>query len=98
MSKSGYTDKELLEYIDKHYDGIECELNGAVYKEPKKRDRHFCMDCKLRKIADYERSTLVAQNVGCLSTILFMCHHTIIRCNLREGNAYTRDMIILRLY
>ena len=35
MSKSGYSDKELLEYIDKHYDEIECELNGEVYKEPK---------------------------------------------------------------
>ena len=60
MSKSGYSDRELLEYIDKHYDEIECELNGEVYKEPKKRDHNFCMDCKLRKIVDYERSTLVS--------------------------------------
>ena len=29
MSKSGYNDRELLEYIDKHYDEIECELNGV---------------------------------------------------------------------
>ena len=29
MSKSGYSDRELLEYIDKHYDEIECELNGS---------------------------------------------------------------------
>ena len=36
MSKSGCSDKELLEY--KHYDEIECELNGEEYKEPKKRD------------------------------------------------------------
>ena len=28
MSKSGYNDKELLEFIGKHYDEIECELNG----------------------------------------------------------------------
>ena len=35
MSKSGYRDRELLEYIDKHYDEIECELNGEEYKEPK---------------------------------------------------------------
>ena len=54
MSKSGYSGKELLEYIDKHYDEIECELNGEKYKEPKKRNRYFCMDCKLRKIVDYE--------------------------------------------
>ena len=49
MSKCGYTDKELLEYIDNHYDAIECELSGEVYEEPKKRDRYFCMGCKLRK-------------------------------------------------
>ena len=98
MSKCGYTDKELLEYIEKHYDEIECELNGEVYEEPKKRDRYFCMGCKLRKIVDYEKSTWFALNVEYLSTILFMCHHTIIRCNLREGNTSTRDMTILRSY
>ena len=54
MSKSGYSDRELLEYIDKHYDEIECELNGEMYKDPKKRDRYFCMNCKLRKIVDFE--------------------------------------------
>ena len=64
MSKSGYSDIELLEYIDKHFDEIECELNGEEYKEPKKRDRYFCMDCKLRKIVDYERSTLVCTKCG----------------------------------
>ena len=58
MSKSGYSDRELLEYIDKHYDEIECELNGEKYKETKKRDRYFCMVCKLRKTVDYERSIL----------------------------------------
>ena len=41
MSKCGYTNKELLEYIDKHYDEIECELNGEMYEEPKKFDRYF---------------------------------------------------------
>ena len=64
MSKSGYSDKELLEYIDKHFDEIECELNGEEYKEPRKHDRYFCMDCKLRKIVDYERSTLVCTKCG----------------------------------
>ena len=64
MSKSGYSDIELLEYIDKHFDEIECELNGEEYKEPKKRDRYFCMDCKLRKIVEYERSTLVCTKCG----------------------------------
>ena len=64
MSKSGYTDEELLEYTDEHYDEIECELNGEMYEEPKKYDRYFCMDCKSRKIVDYERSTLVCTKCG----------------------------------
>ena len=64
MFKCGYTDRELLEYIDKHYDEIECELNGEEYKDPKKRDRYFCMDCKLRKIVDYGRSILVCTKCG----------------------------------
>ena len=64
MSKCGYTDKELLEYIDKHYDSIECELSGEVHEEPKKFDHYFCMGCKLRKIVDYEKSTLVRTKCG----------------------------------
>ena len=64
MSKSGYSDREPLEYIDKHYDEIECELNGEEYKEPKKRDHNYCMDCKLRKTIDYERLTLVCTKCG----------------------------------
>ena len=64
MSKSGYTDKELLDYIDKHYDEIEFELYGEEYKESKKHSRYLCMDCKLRKIVDYERSTLVCTKCG----------------------------------
>ena len=64
MSKSGYSDIELLEYINKHFDVIECEFIGEKYKEPKKHDRYFCMDCKLRRIVDYERSTLVCIKCG----------------------------------
>ena len=64
MSESGYSDIELLEYINKHFDEIECEFNEEEYKEPKKHDRYFCMDCKLRKIVDYERSTLVCTKCG----------------------------------
>ena len=64
MSKSGYSDKELLEYAYKDFDEIECEFNGEEYKEPKKQNRYFCMDCKLRKIVDYERSTLVCTKCG----------------------------------
>ena len=64
MSKCGCSDMEILEYIDEHFDETECELNGEVYEEPKKHDRYFCMDCKLRKIVDYERSILVCTKCG----------------------------------
>ena len=64
MSKSGYSGRVLLECIDKHYDEIECVLNGEECKEPKKRNRYFCMGCKLRKIVDYEKSTLVCTKCG----------------------------------
>ena len=63
MSKSGYSDMELLEYINKHFDEIECELNGEEYKEPK-HDRNLCIDCNVVKTIDYERSTLVCTKCG----------------------------------
>ena len=63
ISESGYSDIELLEYIDKHFDEIECELNGEEYKEPK-HNHNLCIDCKLIKIVDYERSTLVCTKCG----------------------------------
>ena len=64
MSKSGYSDMELLEYIDEHFDEIECELNGEEYKEPKKSDHNFCMDCNVVKTIDYKRSILVCTKCG----------------------------------
>ena len=64
MSKSGDTDIELLEYINEHFDEIECEFNGEEYKEAKKRDRYFRIGCKLRKTVDYERSILVCTKCG----------------------------------
>ena len=75
ISKSGYSDMELLEYINEHFDEIECELNGDENdelecelkdenEEPKKGDHYFCMGCKLRKIVDYERSVLVCTKCG----------------------------------
>ena len=35
MSKSGYSDRELLEYIDKHYDEIDVNLLGKSIKSQK---------------------------------------------------------------
>ena len=63
MSKSGYNDRELLDYIDKHYDEIECELNGEEYKESK-RNRNLCIDCNVVKMIDYQKSTLVCTSCG----------------------------------
>ena len=98
MSKSGYSDRELLKYIDKHYDEIEHELNGEECKEPKKRDRYFCMGFKLRKIVDYERSTLVSTKCGvfeyypvCVSSYNHTMQPSRRKCN-------TRDMIISKPY
>ena len=64
MSKSGCSDMELLEYINEHFDELECELNGDVYKEPKKHKRNFCIDCNLEMLIDYEKSTLVCIKCG----------------------------------
>ena len=61
--KSGYSDIELLEYIDKHFDEIECELNGEEHKEPK-HNRNICIDCSVVKAIDYARLTLVCNKCG----------------------------------
>ena len=63
MSKSDYSDIELLEYINEHFDEIECEFIGEEYKEPK-QDRNLCIDCNMVKTIDYERSTLVCTKCG----------------------------------
>ena len=34
MSKSGYSDIELLQYMDKHFDEIKCELKGKSIRNP----------------------------------------------------------------
>ena len=97
MSKSGYSDIELLEYIDKHFDEIECELNGEEYKEPK-HNHNLCIDCNVVKTIDYERSTLVCTKRGlCESYPLYATSYNHSMQPLRK-NAYTRDLIILRSY
>ena len=63
MSKSGYDDRELLKYIDKHYDELECELNGDEYKEPK-HNRNLYIDCNMEMTIDYQKSTLVCTSCG----------------------------------
>ena len=98
ISKCGYTDEELLEYIDEHFDEIECELNGEEYEEPKKCNRYFCIDCKSRKIVDYERSILVCTKCGVFeyySVHVQSYNHTM---RYSRRNASTRDMTILRSF
>ena len=53
-----------MDYIDKHHDEIECELNGDEYEEHKKRDRNFCIDCNMEMTIDYQKSTLVCTRCG----------------------------------
>ena len=64
MSESGYSDMELLEYINEHFDELECELNGDEYEAPKKHKRNFCIDCNLEMLIDYEKSILVCTKCG----------------------------------
>ena len=64
MSKSGCSDKELLDYIDKHYDGIECVLNGEKPEGPKKQNRNLCINCNMVKTIDDQKSTLVCTKCG----------------------------------
>ena len=75
MSKYGYTDKELLEYIDENHDELECELNGDddelecelngdEYEAPEKHKRNFCIDCNLEMLIDYQESVLVCTKCG----------------------------------
>ena len=92
-SKSGYSDIELLEYIDKLYDEIECELNGEEYKEPKKRDHNFCMDCNVVQTIEYERSTLVCTKCG-------LCqYYSVYEASYNHTmQPFRRDLTILKSY
>ena len=82
MSKRGCDDKELLEYACDNYDEIKCELNGNEYKELKKYDHTLCINCNLKMVIDYQKSTLVCMKCGlCEYYPVCMQRHTIIRCN-----------------
>ena len=64
MPKRGCDDKELLEYVCDNYDEIECKLNGNEYKELKQHDCTLCIDCNLKMVIDYQKSTLVCMKCG----------------------------------
>ena len=53
-----------MDYIDKHYDEIECELNGDVYGEPKKCKHNLFIYCNMENTIDYQKSTLVCMKCG----------------------------------
>ena len=92
MPKSGYSDIELLEYIDEHFNETECELNGEEYKEPKKRDHNFCMDCNVVKTIDYERSTLVCTKCGlCEYYPIYVASYNHMMQPLRKKCIYNRS-------
>ena len=63
LSKNG-CDAVLLNYICENYDEIECELNGDEYKEPRKHNGNFCIDCNLEMLIDYQKYILVCTNCG----------------------------------
>ena len=63
LSKNG-CDEALLVCICENYDQIECELNGEEYKESKKYNRNFCIDCNLEMTIEYQKSILVCTNCG----------------------------------
>ena len=63
LSRNG-CDDALLNYICNNFDEIECELNGKKYKEPKKHNHNFCIDCNLEMLIDYQKSILVCTNSG----------------------------------
>ena len=91
MSKSGYSDIELLEYIDKHFDEIECELNWKEYKEPK-HNRNLCIDCNMVKRIDYERSTLVCTKCGlCKYYPIYVASYNHTMQPLRRKRIYKRS-------
>ena len=63
MSKSGYDDKELLDYVYENCDEIECELDGEVYEKPK-QNHNLCSHCNMKMTIDYQKSTLVCTSCG----------------------------------
>ena len=67
-----------MEYIDEHFNRIECELNGEEYKEPK-HNCNLCIDCNMVKTIDYERSNLVCTKCGLCEyypVYVVSCNHT----------------------
>ena len=70
MSNSGCHDA-LLNYTCEKYDEIQCEYNDDEYKQPKKHNSNFCIDCNLKVSIDSQKSILVSLTVVYMSTIQY---------------------------
>ena len=64
MSNSGCDDDVLMNYVQKHFEILDCQLNGDEYKESEKHNHNFCIDCNLEMIIDYQKSISVCTNCG----------------------------------
>ena len=64
MSNSGCDDDVLMNYIQNNFDMLGCELNGDKYKEPRKHNYSFCIDCNKEMLTDNQNSILVCTNCG----------------------------------
>ena len=87
-----------MDYIYENYDEIERELNGDEYKEPKKHNRNFCIDCNLEMLIDYQKSTLVCRNCGLFEYFpVYVTSYNHMMQPLRRKCVY-KDLIISKSY
>ena len=98
MSKSGFDNEKLSNYICENYNQIECELNGDEYKEPKKRDHNLCIDCNVALTIDYQKTTLFCGicDLSQLNQVYVTSYNHTIQPSRRK--CFIRDLIILRSY
>ena len=55
---------------------LNVNLMERCIKDPKKRDHNFCIECKLRKVVDYERSTSVCTRFEYYPVYVSSYNHT----------------------
>ena len=67
-------------------------MERGIRNQKKKRDRNFCMDCKLRKIVDCERSILTCTGCGlCEYYPVYVASYNHMIQPLRRKYAYKRS-------
>ena len=81
-----------MDYIYENHDEIECELNEKEYKECKKHDRNFCVDCNLEMILDYQKSTSVCRKCGLFESFpIYVASYNHMKQPLRRKCVYRRS-------